>query len=157
MSDFFAPEKLHAMAVHFPIVLLIISLLITLISAWKKDEMGDRFSFLLLLTSAATLIIAYWTGDSASDWFNDSPLKPLIHAHENSAYICIGLTIMATVTQALSRFLKQKKLFFFGILFHLAAVFFVLRTAHLGGNLVYRNGAGVHLSKETNGIFAPVK
>ncbi len=131
------------MTVHFPVALLVVSFIFSLLAILRKHESFHTTSFYLLIAACIGLLLAYKTGDDAGAWLEESPLRNLIHEHENASYYSIAVTLVATLLLSLDQMKSNKILRNAGTAVLLLAVGLLLRTAHLGGNLVYEHGAGV--------------
>ena len=139
---------LHAMAVHFPIALLIIGFLSELLSLFFKKPFFKQAAFFLLLTGGIGIIVSYLAGNAAGEGMEEGSLGTAIELHEQAATIALWLTIITAVVYLLIYFFKYQKSWarILGVLLFAGVIAAIARTGYLGGQLVYKHGAGVELA-----------
>ncbi|MEO8414380.1 MAG: DUF2231 domain-containing protein [Ginsengibacter sp.] len=140
---------LHAMLIHFPIALLVIGFLSELTALMtKKKEFYKRAAFYLLLLGALGTIASYFTGNSAGEGIEAGSLKTAIELHEQAATISLWLTIITAITYLTIVIVKYNKRWarIVAVILFAAVISFIARTGYLGGQLVYKHGAGVELA-----------
>ena len=139
---------LHAMAVHFPIALLIIGFFAELSSLFIQKEFLRKAALCLLLTGALGTIASYLVGNAAGEGMEEGTLGKAIAIHEQSATVALWLTAFtALVYLAVFCFRYNKKWArIVSIALFAGVVGAIARTGYLGGQLVYKHGAGVELA-----------
>jgi uncharacterized membrane protein len=138
---------LHAMVIHFPIALLIIGFLSELLGHLIKKPFFNQAAFFLLILGTFGTIIAYLSGDAAGEGMEEGTLGKAIEMHQDAAIITLGLAIVTSLLYTAILFFKFKNKWFklISIMLFAAVIGAVTRTAYLGGQLVYKHGAGVEL------------
>lgn len=138
---------LHAMVIHFPIALLMIGFLSELLGHLIKKPFFNQVAFYLLILGTFGTIIAYLTGDAAGEGMEEGTLGKAIDMHENAAIITMWLAIGASLLYTAILFFKLQNKWFklISVVLFAAIIGAVTRTAYLGGQLVYKHGAGVEL------------
>jgi uncharacterized membrane protein len=138
---------LHAMVIHFPIALLIIGFLSELIAVFIKKPFFRQAAFYLLLIGTLGTIASYLSGNEAGDGIEEGSLGKAIELHEQAATIALWLTIATAVVYVAFYFLNYSKKWsrIVRIILFAATVSAIARTGYLGGQLVYKHGAGVEL------------
>lgn len=139
---------LHAMAVHFPIALLIIGFLAEVISLFIQKKFFKQAAFYLLITGTFGTVATYLSGNAAGQGMEEGTLGKAIELHEQAATIALWLTIFTAVFYVVVFFLKYSKNWvrIAGIILFASVVGAIARTGYLGGQLVYKHGAGVELA-----------
>ena len=155
--NFILPEwipNIHPLIIHFPIVLLMLAVLLhlTALIVWKVPWLRT-ITLLVFIFGLVTLILTYLSGRQAAD----SVLLPTVAVSTLSKHADLALWTLVyfgvlTVLHFAIRFLKvyDKKsisiaLFGLGLL----GLLLVVKTADLGGQLVYKYGVGVQFYPET--------
>jgi uncharacterized membrane protein len=149
-------ESLHPLAIHFPIVLLLLSPLFVLISAALPPPKGRPYmsaALLVLLLGTASVFVASSTGKAASDLEERTAgaMKPVLESHEYLAseteVVFTGLSAILTGMLVLPRVLRRQETRLFSTLLPLTflalysvGVVFLVNTAHAGGRLVHEFG-----------------
>lgn len=146
-----ASTHLHAMVIHFPIALLIIGFLSELLSLLLKKPFLNQAAFYLLIVGTFGTIVAYLSGDAAGEGMEEGTLGKAIGMHEEAALITMWLTLLTClVYSAILIFKYQNKWSkLISVLLFAMVIGAVTRTAYLGGQLVYKHGAGVELGLPT--------
>jgi uncharacterized membrane protein len=141
---------IHPSVVHFPIVLTMILPVLVLAFAFmirtnKMSPHGWLIIIGLQLTTVMTGYIALETGETDEKIAEKVVSKKLIHAHEESAKIFVGIAVLALVTSIAVFFIRkdlQFKVYLVIMLINLIAGVQVWRVGLSGGELVYLHGAG---------------
>ncbi len=144
----FTATHLHAMFIHFPIALLIVGFLSEVISLFSKKEFFKRGGFYLLILGSLGTIASYLSGNAAGEGIEEGPLKDVMELHEQAATITLWLTIITAVLY-LTIFIfkyRQRWVKIVSVLLFAAVIGGIARTGYLGGQLVYKHGAGVQLA-----------
>ena len=144
----FTSNHLHAMFIHFPIALLIVGFLAEVISLFSKKEFFKRAGFYLLLLGTLGTIASYFTGNAAGEGIEEGPLEKVIELHEQAAVITLWLTIITAIVYGIIFIFqyRQRWLKIISIILFAAVIGSIARTGYLGGQAVYKHGAGVQMS-----------
>ena len=139
---------LHAMVIHFPIALLMTSFLSEILSLFVKIKFFRNASLYLLILGTLGAIVAYVSGSYAGDGMTDGLLQEPMELHEDAALITLWLAILLTVFKTAVTYFDYHKVWSQLIVIMLFAVLigFLSRTAYLGGQLVFKHGAGIELA-----------
>lgn len=139
---------LHAMVVHFPIALLMVAFLFEMISFFYKKEFFHKSSIYLLVLGMLGTVVSYLFGNAAGEGIEEGALGKVIELHEQSATISLWLTISTTFTYLTAEFVRNKRSWIklVNILLFAVVISSIARTGYLGGQLVYKHGAGVQLA-----------
>jgi uncharacterized membrane protein len=140
-------SHLHAMVIHFPIALLIAGFASELIALFSKKQFFKDASFYLLVLGALGAIVAYLSGSYAGDGMTDGILQAPLELHEDAALITLWLAIITALFRAAMYFFNYQKAWAKWASFLLFAVLvgFAAKTGYLGGQLVFKHGAGIEL------------
>lgn len=139
---------LHAMVVHFPIALLLVGFLFEVISFFYKKDFFRQSAFYLLLLGMLGTVASYLAGKAAGEGIEEGPLNKAMELHEQAAAISLWLTIITTLVYAGIYFLKYNRSWprIIAVLLFAGVIGSIARTGYLGGQLVYKHGAGVELA-----------
>jgi uncharacterized membrane protein len=143
---------LHPLIIHFPIALLIVGLIADITGAIWKKEFYSRAGFYLLITGTLGVIAAYFSGNYASEGLIEAgSLKYALETHESAATLTLWTMIIVSVVRIVLVALKKFKgvLQWVSVFLFLLGALSIVRTGHLGGQLVYRHAAGVRLQIDT--------
>lgn len=135
------------MVIHFPIALLIIGFLSEIIFAFIRKPFFKQAAFYLLLLGTAGTIASYLSGNEAGEGIEEGSLGKAIELHEQAATISLWLVILTAVVYLaiyISNYSKKWARIASIILFA-GTIAAIARTGYLGGELVYKHGAGVEL------------
>lgn len=141
-----AIERIHPMAVHFPIALLIASVFLDFLRAATKKEEFDKSGFQLLVLGVIGAVVAVIFGFLAEDAAPKLPaVSDLIETHEALALTTTGIFAALLIARfVLMRKGSFDKLRIFYIIAAVAGIAILLSTAFFGGELVYEHGAAVN-------------
>lgn len=144
----FSPTHLHAMFIHFPIALLITGFLFEVLSWIFKKDYFEKGAFYLLMFGAMGVIASYLTGNAAGEGIEEGPLKNPLELHEQAATISLWLTVATAVIYIVAAIIRYKKRWIRIIrtIFFAAVISSIAWTGYLGGQLVYKHGAGIQLT-----------
>jgi len=139
---------IHAMVIHFPIALLMAGFLSEVLGLISKKDFFKNTAFFLLLLGALGAIVAFISGGYAGEGIEEGPLKQPIELHEAAATLTFWLSIVTALFRVVLYFFDYNRAWtkWLGILLFTALIGSVVRTAYLGGQLVYAHGAGVELT-----------
>lgn len=140
-----APTHLHAMLIHFPIALLLIAFLFQITAFFIRKTFFSEVAFYLLVIGTFGTVGSYLSGEAAGDGMEEGALGIAIELHEQAATIALWLSIMSTLLYGLIFIFKFDRKWIQMIAFVLFAALIgaLARTGYLGGQLVYKHGAGV--------------
>jgi uncharacterized membrane protein len=136
------------MAVHFPIALLITGFLFEAVSFCFKKQFFRQAAFYLLVLGMLGTVVSYIAGLAAGEGIEEGPLNKAMGLHEQAANISLWLTIVTALVYALIYFFKYNNnwLRIIATLLFAGVIGSIARTGYLGGQLVYKHGAGVELA-----------
>ena len=143
-----SPTHLHAMAVHFPIALLVIGFFFELQSLFIQRQFLRKDTLCLLVTGALGTIASYLTGNAAGEGMEEGALGKAIALHEQAATIALWLTTFTALAYLAIFYFRYNKDWarVVSIILFAGVVGAIARTGYLGGQLVYKHGAGVELA-----------
>lgn len=148
-------DSLHPMIVHFPIVLLMFSPLMVLISAVLAPPRGRpymRIGLLMLLLGTASVFVAAASGKAAAALAErGGPIDAVLNSHQELASEAeIVFSVLSAVLVgiiALPKLLKREEsrltttwLPFSFLVLYCAGLLIVVNTAHAGARLVHEFG-----------------
>lgn len=145
------PANLHPLFVHFPIALLLASVLFDLIAILSKRDTFEKAAFwnlaFGLIAAAATAV----TGLQAEESVPPFPaMHDTVERHETLAFVTLG----AFALLFLWRVVKGGKLFTRFRAYYLVLAFIgvlgLSATAYYGGELVYKFGVGMQQPPKWN-------
>ncbi len=139
---------LHAMVVHFPIALLLVGFLFETISFFYKKDFFRQSAFYLLVLGMLGTVVSYLAGNAAGEGIEEGTLKKAMELHEQAATISLWLTIITALVYAGIYFFKNNRswLRIIAVVLFTGVIGSIARTGYLGGQLVYKHGAGVELA-----------
>ena len=151
LPEFWRTEVFHPLSVHFPIALLLVSLLFKLVFLFWKREVWNLGGSILLYLGLIGIWIAIYTGNLADGIVSRKICDPtILKDHQNLSYTCAWIFTTAGVLDLLQftniDFLKRKKRIYHLILVLTMTVGsgFLIYVGHLGATLVYQQAAGVY-------------
>ncbi|MEP7127777.1 MAG: DUF2231 domain-containing protein [Chitinophagales bacterium] len=138
---------LHAMIIHFPIALLMVGFLSEVIALITKKEFFRQAAFYLLVLGTLGSIAAYLSGNQAGEGIEEGPLEVPMELHEQAALFALWLSIIAASFRIVITYFKYNRNYtkLIGVVLFAAVIGAVARTGYLGGQLVYKHGAGVEI------------
>ena len=149
---------LHPLIVHFPIALtFILPILILFFAYMIKNKKMSHLAWLVIIglqvATTASGYIALETGENEEHVVERVLDKKYIQAHEESAEIFVGFTVLALVLSIGTYFLRNELQFVAHLVIcvvTLISAYCVYNAGSLGGELVYRHGAAeAYTHKET--------
>ncbi|MFL5784681.1 MAG: DUF2231 domain-containing protein [Bacteriovoracaceae bacterium] len=153
---------LHPIVVHFPLAMTFLLPVMVLIFAlaMRSGKMSKEMWFVIIglqVLITATGYLALETGETDEDKVALVTGKEIIHAHENSAEIFVGMTVVSLAGGIVAWFLRpefQERARLGVFLLTLLPVFFGWKTGHLGGEIVYKHG-GSRAHADMKDVFRP--
>lgn len=140
-----AIERVHPMAVHFPIALLIVSVFLDFLRVAAKKEIFEKSGFHLLVLGVVSAAIAVIFGLLAEDAAPKiSVVHDIIETHEILAFVTTGIFAALLIIRYI--FIRKNNFDKIRIVYLIVSVVgigILLTTAFLGGELVYEHGAAV--------------
>jgi len=152
----------HPLIVHFPVAIsVILPILSTLILYFiMKKSFSSQLWIIALVFQGLTVATGYLaleTGEMDEEKVEKVLSKKLIHEHEEAAEIFVGASVIVFVLGVLSLFIKESyrsKLRIASSVLSLVLPLLVYRAGHLGGELVYKHGAGnAFMNQEQEGLL----
>ncbi|MEP7269463.1 MAG: DUF2231 domain-containing protein [Saprospiraceae bacterium] len=139
---------LHAMVIHFPIALLMAGFLSELIALFSKKQFFKDASFYLLILGAAGALVAYASGSYAGDGMTDGILQEPLELHEDAATVTLWLVIITALFRVAMYYFNYQKAWvkWTSLLLFVVLIGYIARTGYLGGQLVFKHGAGIELA-----------
>lgn len=133
--------ELHPSFVHFPVALVSVGALFSVLYLIFPREWLRWFAPLLLSLALLGAVAAYFTGQSAEDRAEALGVpKPAIDQHEDAGTWGLGLTALACLV-AWATHSGRRGIWISAVLAVLATGI-IFWSGHLGGRLVYVYGAG---------------
>lgn len=139
---------LHAMAVHFPIALLLIGFFAEVLSLFMQQQFLRKAALCLLLAGALGTIASYLAGNAAGEGMEEGTLGKAIALHAQAATIALWLSVFTAFVYVALFYFRYNKNWarMVSIVLFAGVVGAIARTGYLGGQLVYKHGAGVELA-----------
>ncbi|MCC7261985.1 MAG: DUF2231 domain-containing protein [Candidatus Latescibacteria bacterium] len=138
----------HPLLVHFPIVLLPLSVGLDLAALVRRQPPWHGVAYGLLCLGALSSAAAVLTGNTAADPYRQHPqLQGLVGAHEDwatSVLLLFFALALARLPLQLQHRLRTRA-FGLWLVVALAGCALVWMTGYSGGELVYQHGAGVNI------------
>ncbi|MBK7308972.1 MAG: hypothetical protein IPI88_19445 [Chitinophagaceae bacterium] len=108
----------------------------------------STWPILLITAGTAGAIAAYLAGNAAGEGMEGGTLGMAMELHEQAATIALWLTCITAVFYLAVAVFKYKKgwVKFACIILFAVTIAAIARTGYLGGQLVYKHGAGVELA-----------
>lgn len=152
------PDPLHPAVVHFPIVVILLGALASVIAIFWRKGYVPALAAALLTIGALGAWAAVGTGESDGGLVENTSagVEPLLEAHENWAKRTLTAAaiaaVMAVGAASLLRFPRAAR----GVAVAAAlaagvASWMVYETGHRGGALVYQHGVGVNSTRAVLG------
>lgn len=134
----------HPQLVHFPIALLFVAGAIYVVSFFREEDFWMRMAGLLHIIGTGGLVAAILSGMQAEgQTIHTAEIHAMIERHAILSYVLVWSYTLLYVWYYLrhKRFAKMEKLGFVAVFVILLGV--MTFSAHIGGELVYEQGAGV--------------
>ena len=135
------------MLVHFPIALLIVGFLSELVSFFYNKPFFRQSAFYLLLLGTIGTTVSYLAGNSAGKGLEEGSLGKAMELHEQAATVSLWLASITAVFYLCLLIFRYKKSWarIVSVVLFAGVIGAIARTGYLGGQLVYKHGAGVQL------------
>ena len=133
--------ELHPAVVHFPIALGVVGALAAVAYLLLRKEWLRWFAPILLSIALLGAVAAYFSGQSAEDRAEALKVpEAAIEEHEEGSLYAMGAIALAALLSWATH--AKRRGVWVSTLLAVVAAAAVLRTAHLGGTLVFVHGAG---------------
>ncbi len=136
---------LHPMLVHFPIALLMTSVLCDAVGAWLTRESLREAALWALVLGLLAGVAAFAAGDMAAESAERAGVpESLIETHEHLAGATLGVFGALLVWRLLlrNRFSPRTRIAY--LMVAIVGLGLLSATGHYGGSLVYEHGVGVN-------------
>jgi uncharacterized membrane protein len=126
----------------------VIGFLSELLAVFSKRRFYENVSFYLLSIGTLGTVAAYLSGSYAGDGMTDGIFQVPLGMHKEAALVTLSLSILTLLSKATIYFFNYQKTWSKWANFLLFALLIgsVTRTAYLGGELVFKHGAGIELT-----------
>jgi uncharacterized membrane protein len=150
---FEVPDPLHPAVVHFPIVLIFLGTLFSVLAIFTRRGALPQLTAALLVLAAASAQFAFITGgDQADDVIQRMPdARPLVRDHaewgDRTRTVAVSAAIVAVVALAFYRMRGFRRILaLVTTLIAATACYCAVQAAQRGGAMVYHHGVGVQLT-----------
>lgn len=135
------------MLVHFPIALIMVGFLSEIVSLFYRTDFFRQTALYLLILGTLGTIASYLAGKAAGDGMDEGSLGRAMEQHQQAATYALWLTIATAVLYLGVFFFQNKKSWVrvVSVLLFAMAIVAIGRTGYLGGQLVFKHGAGIEL------------
>jgi uncharacterized membrane protein len=156
---------LHAIVVHFPLIItFILPVLILVFALMIRANRMNPVSWLVIVGLSMFVTgagyFALETGETEEHRVKDIVAKKLVHEHEEAGEIFVGSTVLVLVVGIAAFFIRRENQFQLQIAvlaLSLLSSYFAYQSGKLGGELVYAHGAAaaykVNAEAEPMGIL----
>ncbi len=139
-------HPLHPMIVHFPIALLLTSVLFDAAShIFKRESLRDGALWLLVLGLIGGIAAAVAGGLAEETAEKAGIAESLIETHESLAFVTLGIFGVLLLWRVFMRNQLSGQLLAIYLLVATIGVGTLSATGYYGGDLVYEHGAGVNV------------
>jgi uncharacterized membrane protein len=150
---FEVPDPLHPAVVHFPIVLIFLGTLISVLAIFtRRGALPQLTAAILILAAGSAQFAVYSGGDQADEVIQRMPsARPLIRDHaewgERTRTAAVVSAVVAVVALAFYRLRGFRRILaVITTITAAAACYCALEAAEHGGAMVYHHGVGVHIA-----------
>jgi uncharacterized membrane protein len=150
---FEVPDPLHPAVVHFPIVLIFLGTLISILSIFTRRGALPQLAAAMLILAAGSAQFAVITGgDQADDVIQRMPnARPLVRDHaewgERMRTVAVIAAVVAVVALAFYRVRGFRRILaLVTAVIAAAACYCAVEAAQHGGAMVYHHGVGVQIT-----------
>ena len=143
----------HPVAVHFPLVLLPLSVCVDLAAWWRRRPEWHQLAYTLLVLGTLAALAAVLTGTEAASRWPHAGVQEQMDRHEDlatiSLFVFLGIVLGRLPLHLLGRHRDWRLK---GLIAAAAAACVLLWQAALyGGDLVYKYGVGVQSGEQPRG------
>lgn len=158
MSEFLPAwmPNIHPLIIHFPIVILILTVVFQFLALTVKRPKWIEFSYIALLVGIVSLIVTYFSGRLAVDTvLLPAKANLIMNNHADLAlwtlayFIFLGLFILLLWKMGQ---LKNNTVAIIIVILGATGVGMLAKTADYGGQLVYRYGVGVYAAESDRAL-----
>lgn len=150
---FEVPDPLHPAVVHFPIVLIFVGTLVSILTIFTRRGALPQFAAAILILAAGSAQFAVYTGgEEADDVIQRMPsARPLIHDHaewgERMRTVSVVAAVVAVLALAFYRVRGFRRILaMMAAIVGAAACYCAIEAGEHGGAMVYHHGVGVQLT-----------
>ncbi|MBS1653262.1 MAG: DUF2231 domain-containing protein [Bacteroidetes bacterium] len=145
---FFEAAHIHAMLIHFPVALLLVGFVAELAGFFYKTIFFREAAFYLLVLGTLAALLSYFSGRAAGSGMEEGALSRAMELHEQAARSALGLAVSTSWVYGVFHFLGYHKTGprIMALILFAGLVAMIAVTGYLGGQLVFRHGAGVELA-----------
>jgi len=137
-------HPIHPMVVHFPIALLITSVVFDLLATRWRRESFQEAGFYTLLAGLLGAVVAVVTGAMAEEAAEGNGIpEPVLEIHEALGYATLLFFIGLLALRLLMRWGLIRKMPALYLTMGFIGVVILTMAGYVGGSLVYDFGAGV--------------
>ncbi|TAL09821.1 MAG: DUF2231 domain-containing protein [Nitrospirae bacterium] len=142
-------HPIHPMVVHFPIALLIISVLFdAMATQWRHKSFQDT-GFYTLIAGLLGAVVAVVTGAMAEEVAEGKGIpESVLEIHEALGYATLLFFLGLLALRLLMRWKLIKEIPALYLAMGIVGIAILTVTGYVGGSLVFDFGAGVNLSME---------
>lgn len=134
---------LHPVTVHFPIAFLILAAVLFTVELFTKKPEHKLFALIVMSAGVGGAALAVLTGNFEYDGGGSETLQEMVETHELLGYIVLWVYGIFAVWAWMRKTSEVKiEKIAFVVLFWIG-IGVVGYTSHLGGKMVYEEGAGV--------------
>ncbi len=135
---------LHPMTIHFPIVLFLTGTLALLISLFKEKTFFITAAYYIYGLGILAGGIAILSGRAQAALIaHNETIHEMMELHETLAYLFVGLMAVLFIWMYIRKNLLKKAEHIMLIIFAFSIAGLLAYQSHIGGRMVYQEGAGV--------------
>src|SRR5215469_5658134 len=147
------PDPIHPAIVHFPIVLIFLGTLISILTIFTRRGALPQFTVFILALAAGAAQLAVITGDNqVDDLVQRMPeSRPLLLHHAESGELTRTVAVVAACSAVIALAFYKARTFrrvmaFVTTIIGAGACYFALQAAERGRDMVYHNGVGIEIA-----------
>lgn len=143
-------SNIHPLIVHFPIALIIVVFALDFLGALSRRQSLISAANILSIFAALAAVAAVITGLVAEEsvWHTEDAHE-LIELHETIGFAVLGAALVSLIFRpAIKKKKSKSSLLWVAVIISLAAAVLVGYEGYLGGEIVFRHGAGVLKAQE---------
>jgi uncharacterized membrane protein len=156
------PEPLHPAIVHFPIVLVFLGTLLSILAIFtRRGALPQYTAFILILAAGGAQVAVNTGGDQVDDVLRKMPdAKPLILAHAEWGVKMRTATMIAAIGALVAlAFFRARRfrrvLAFITAIIATWACYCAFEAGKHGGAMVFHHGVGVQIQPNGSGPATP--